>query len=874
MPDLFSLPTRFSRWLSVSEGNGEKQMSLAHPLIGRSFEVVLGQNESENALRDLVSWASDAWKPRTPANPLFGSERSGALYPLRWLVEHLLEFPRTGPSAARSLLLDPEWLERKIASGLEFEVLRDFSIVIASLDPDGPVILLRLVADAFRNNLHHIIDSFTDYPQILTQAILNYLRPLHPSTLGTESSDLPPSVTPSILDLTTSWEARARTRGWSWINLTWIDRKRAFLGEQQWQAKMGARPADHLAFSPSGASVAAASKWLYTNRENPPSEWPMAYDIAVWSARDGKLLDRPRPDANSVRLDDLPEDIPRPDAADKVFRAYFAHRKKQQETSPVAPLAFDFSSWVEAPKPVEEDDPITWEVGHHWTETLIAGDVDALVWLDEKTLLASGRGGRIFGFDTVARTQSLMVQQSNVDAELVVRDWRETKIGSLERISATAFAAGTGFGTVEIRDLQSPDQTKEYRVEPIEDRSVSRTAVRALSYDAASGYLAIGLTDASVRVIEVGSGREVRRFLGHGQDIIGLAWAPSGDRLASISYDRTLRVWSLETGGEVITPVEHPMDTLSLAWGIDDEQILTTWNENGKGGTIRIWKATSGELVSEFGAGTALIEAMAVSRETGLVAAGGKDGYVRVFDPKSHGITRMPARSHRTSIRDASLAVSRMELATLSLDGILVWSCTTGEVVNSYKAEWERYLAWTTCVLYSPAEDRLAAVLGNSVYMFEANTLSLLWCHSAGPRDIRFCRFSGDGKYFLTDDDKDPPEGNGSVLWEAETGEPIARSKQHGFEAEMVLYDYDNLISEEVNSSPSGSTSLTKWKSVMRNIENTGLTRIHLTDADGRSHEFILEAAIQRSFRLPAIGRWVFIIRGGRAPVMASVVWA
>jgi hypothetical protein len=158
--------------------------------------------------------------------------------------------------------------------------------------------------------------------------------------------------------------------------------------------------------------------------------------------------------------------------------------------------------------------------------------------------------------------------------------------------------------------------------------------------------------------------------------------------------------------------------------------------------------------------------------------------------------------------------------------------------------------------------------------MFEANTLSLLWCHSAGPRDIRFCRFSGDGKYFLTDDDKDPPEGNGSVLWEAETGEPIARSKQHGFEAEMVLYDYDNLISEEVNSSPSGSTSLTKWKSVMRNIENTGLTRIHLTDADGRSHEFILEAAIQRSFRLPAIGRWVFIIRGGRAPVMASVVWA
>jgi hypothetical protein len=146
---------------------------------------------------------------------------------------------------------------------------------------------------------------------------------------------------------------------------------------------------------------------------------------------------------------------------------------------------------------------------------------------------------------------------------------------------------------------------------------------------------------------------------------------------------------------------------------------------------------------------------------------------VKVFESAAREVTRMPARALQYAIRHSSLAVSRMELATLSLDGILVWSCKNEQVLKAYEAPWYSYLAWTTRVIYSSDEDSLAAVVGDSVYMFEANALSLRRHRSIGHKDLRFCRFSQDSKYLLTDDEKEPPEGNGHVLWDVLTGATI-----------------------------------------------------------------------------------------------------
>ena len=56
--------------------------------------------------------------------------------------------------------------------------------------------------------------------------------------------------------------------------------------------------------------------------------------------------------------------------------------------------------------------------------------------------------------------------------------------------------------------------------------------------------------DATVRVWDWAAGREVAVFRGHEDRVLGVAFHPGGERLASGSGDGTVRVWALPRRGE------------------------------------------------------------------------------------------------------------------------------------------------------------------------------------------------------------------------------------------------------------------------------------------------------------------------------------
>jgi WD40 repeat protein len=53
-----------------------------------------------------------------------------------------------------------------------------------------------------------------------------------------------------------------------------------------------------------------------------------------------------------------------------------------------------------------------------------------------------------------------------------------------------------------------------------------------------------------VRLLDVETGKEVRRFEGHTDQIVSVAFSPDGKRLLSASDDKSVRVWDVATGGE------------------------------------------------------------------------------------------------------------------------------------------------------------------------------------------------------------------------------------------------------------------------------------------------------------------------------------
>ncbi len=57
--------------------------------------------------------------------------------------------------------------------------------------------------------------------------------------------------------------------------------------------------------------------------------------------------------------------------------------------------------------------------------------------------------------------------------------------------------------------------------------------------------------DTLVRLWDVSSGRELRRFQGHKQMVTSIALTPDGAYLLTGSQDQTVRLWQLDTGLEL-----------------------------------------------------------------------------------------------------------------------------------------------------------------------------------------------------------------------------------------------------------------------------------------------------------------------------------
>ena len=78
-----------------------------------------------------------------------------------------------------------------------------------------------------------------------------------------------------------------------------------------------------------------------------------------------------------------------------------------------------------------------------------------------------------------------------------------------------------------------------------------RDLVEGLAFSPDGRVLATGSLDASIKLWDVASGREIASLAGHLQDVVALAFSPDGRTLASVGQRRDLKLWHLPTRREV-----------------------------------------------------------------------------------------------------------------------------------------------------------------------------------------------------------------------------------------------------------------------------------------------------------------------------------
>lgn len=123
-------------------------------------------------------------------------------------------------------------------------------------------------------------------------------------------------------------------------------------------------------------------------------------------------------------------------------------------------------------------------------------------------------------------------------------------------------------------------------------------------------------------------GQQLRSYEGHTHHVLDVAWRADGKVLVSCGADNVLKVWDFDKGEQIRSIGGHNKQISRLTVLKTAPMVITACGDAG----LRQWNIDNGGNVRSFPGATDFLHAVAASSDGALVAAGGEEGIVRVYN--------------------------------------------------------------------------------------------------------------------------------------------------------------------------------------------------------------------------------------------------
>lgn len=333
------------------------------------------------------------------------------------------------------------------------------------------------------------------------------------------------------------------------------------------------------------------------------------------------------------------------------------------------------------------------------------------------------------------------------------------------------------------------------------------------------------------------TGEEVRRFVGHEDDINAIDFDTTGERLLSGSVDLTMRLWDVATGdelgayrrhlGQVVDVAFHPVDTnlaVSLAidtpptlWNLDTETEVMRYTQHDVrdepnlavgsvefspdgsqilgsfGIPIRLWDTETGMLIREFLGHGSYVNSVAFSSDGELaLSSAWRENSFRVWDVSS-GVELRRFEGHGGVVRAITLSQdNRFALSASDDDTVRVWDLANGAEVLTLPGHDDNIFA----TIYSPNMDDgyilASAGLDETIRIWDVENQEQVAILEGHLDDVWTIAFTPDGSKLVSGG-----EDNVAIVWDMET-----------FEELTILEPHDDWVTT-VAVSPDGTRVLT-----------------------------------------------------------------